>query len=323
MKPLLETVDLIKYFPVGGTFFTKTGKFVKAVDGVSLQIGERENAALVGESGCGKTTMGRLIMRFLEPTSGQIFFNDVDITKLYGNELKDLRRQLQIVFQDPTASLNPRKTVRHALSQPFRLHGLADGVELEERSYRLLDSVGLSPPGLFLERYPHELSGGQRQRIVLARAIALEPQFIVADEPVSALDVSVRAQNLKLMKSLGDRMGLTYLLITHDLGVARSVCSKVFVMYLGTIVEAAETEELFENPLHPYTQALLSAAPIPDPQLARTTTRIVLSGDVPSPISVPPGCRFKTRCSYAFGKCNDEPPLREVHHAHFVACHLH
>ena len=322
MKPVLETVDLIKYFPVEKTFFRKSRKFVRAVDHISIRIGERMNAGLVGESGSGKTTLGRLVLRFLEPTSGQILYDGVDISRLNKEELKEFREQVQMVFQDPTASLNPRKTVRQALSQPFLIHKVADGAKLDEGVYRLLESVELSPPEIFLERYPHELSGGQRQRVVLARAIALEPRFIVADEPVSALDVSIRAQILKLMRDLGERLGLTYLMITHDLGVVRSVCTEVFVMYLGSIVEGAETEELFTHPLHPYTQALISAAPVPDPELARNRERILLTGDVPSPIDVPTGCRFATRCPSASEKCAEETALREARKGHFVACRL-
>jgi len=322
MKALLETVDLVKYFPVAKTFFRKSDRFVKAVDGVSIKTNEGENSALVGESGSGKTTFGRLVMRFLEPTSGKIFLDGVDVNQLDNGATKDFRRRVQMVYQDPQASLNPRKTVWQALSQPFLIHDVARGSELGERVCRLLDSVGLSPPEVFLERYPHELSGGQRQRVVLARALALGPRFVVADEPVSALDVSVRAQALKLMKELGEKMGVAYLLITHDLGVVRSVCSEVFVMYLGKIVEVAETEELFTNPLHPYTQALLSAAPIPDPELARSRKRVLLTGDIPSPIDLPVGCRFRTRCPHACGKLTEEPALQEVGKGHLVACHL-
>jgi len=322
MKILLETIDLVKHFPVTKTLFRKSDRFVRAVDGVSIGIEEGENSALVGESGSGKTTFGRLVMRFLEPTSGKILLERVDISQMDNSAIKKFRRHVQMVYQDPQASLNPRKAVRQALSQPFLIHKVAQGSELDERVRKLLESVGLTPPEIFLERYPHELSGGQRQRVVLARALALEPRFIVADEPVSALDVSVRAQALKLMKELGEKLGVTYLLITHDLGVVRSVCSEVFVMYLGKIVEMAETEELFTNALHPYTKALLSAAPIPDPELARSKKRIILTGDIPSPIDVPAGCRFRTRCPRTCGKRTDEPALHEVGKGHFVACHF-
>jgi oligopeptide/dipeptide ABC transporter ATP-binding protein len=277
----------------------------------------------VGESGCGKTTLGRIILRFIEPTSGQVLFNGVDIHKLKGDEIKDFRKDMQMIFQDPTASLNPRKTVDMAIAQPLQIHGLADGHELNERISQLLDTVGLSPPEQFAKRFPHELSGGQRQRVVVARAVALSPKFIVADEPVSALDVSVRVQILDLMRALGERLGLTYLLVTHDLAIARSMCRKVFVMYLGKIVEMAETEELFNNPMHPYTKALLSASPVPDPRFTRGRTRIILEGDVPSPIDVPAGCRFRTRCARFFSKCVEEPSLEEVTTGHYVACFLY
>jgi len=323
MKPLMETIDLVKHFPVGKTFFTEARSFVRAVDGVSLALGEGKSSALVGESGCGKTTLGRLILRFLEPTSGNILFDGIDISKLNGQELKDLRKRMQMIFQDPTASLNPRKTVSQAIGQPLQIHRSINKSELREHVFQLLDAVGLTPPELFAERLPHELSGGQRQRVVIARAVALHPKFVVADEPVSALDVSVRAQILNLMKELGDRMGLTYLLITHDLAVARSMCMKVFVMYLGEIVETAGTEDVFNNPLHPYTKALISASPIPDPETTRVKKRMVLQGDVPSPINVPSGCRFRTRCSRASARCVEKPVLKEISTGHYVACFLH
>lgn len=321
MKQLLEIVDVVKYFPVGRTFLTKSKSFVRAVDHVSLTVGENETSALVGESGCGKTTLGRLIVRTLEPTSGQILFEGVDISKLNGKELKDARKKIQMIFQDPMASLNPRKTVAEAVARPFEYNGLTDKTELHGRVSQLLDSVGLNPE-LFADRFPHELSGGQRQRVMIARAVALNPRFIVADEPVSALDVSIRAQILNLLKELGDRLGLTYLLVTHDLAVARFMSVKVFVMYLGEIVETARTEELFNNALHPYTQALLSASPIPDPKTTRGRERVILQGDVPSPIEVPTGCRFRTRCPKAFAKCVNKPTLKEVTPSHFVACFL-
>jgi oligopeptide/dipeptide ABC transporter ATP-binding protein len=322
MKPLLETVDVVKYFPVGRTFFTKAKSFVRAVDHVSLTVDENETSALVGESGCGKTTLGRLILRTLEPTSGQILFEGIDITKLEGRELKDMRKRIQMIFQDPMASLNPRKTVAKAVGQPLQYNGLTDKTELHSRVSQLLDSVGLIPE-LFAYRFPHELSGGQRQRVVIARAVALHPKFIVADEPVSALDVSIRAQILNLMKELGDRLGLSYLLVTHDLAVARFMSAKVFVMYLGEIVETTRTEELFNNPLHPYTRALLSASSIPDPKATRGRERVILKGDVPSPIEVPTGCRFRARCPKAFAKCGDRPILKETRPGHYVACFLH
>ena len=323
MTPLIETENLFKYFPVQRTFLSKAKKYVKAVDGVSIRVEQGKNTALVGESGSGKTTLGRLIMHFTEPTSGKIFFEGANITDITRNDLKAFRREIQMVFQDPSASLNPRKTIRQSLTQPFAIHKIGDGREREEHVHRLLESVGLHPPELYLDRYPHEISGGQKQRVVLARAVALKPKFILADEPVSALDVSIRAQVLKLMKSLAEQMRLTYLLITHDLGVVRTVCSSVYVMYLGRVVEVAETEEIFTNPLHPYTQALLASVPIPDPEVAQTIQRTPLKGDLPSPIDIPKGCRFASRCPHVFEKCIEDPPLSEVRKGHYVACWLH
>jgi peptide/nickel transport system ATP-binding protein len=323
MKPILETVDLVKYFPVQGSFLSRSKEYARVIDGISIKVEEGKNTALVGESGSGKTTLGRLIMRFLDPTSGKILFDGVDVTKIKGKQLKSFRREVQMIFQDPSGSLNPRKTIGQSLNQPYRIQKMAAGAERDEMINKLLDSVGLNPPELFLDRYPYELSGGQKQRVVIARAVALRPRFVLADEPVSALDVSVRAQILKLMKSLGEKMGLTYLLITHDLGVVRAVSSSIFVMYLGRVVETVETEELFLHPMHPYTQALLAAAPIPDPELAGANYRVPLAGDPPSPINVPAGCRFATRCPHAFEKCTQDPPLKEVRRDHFVACWLY
>jgi oligopeptide/dipeptide ABC transporter ATP-binding protein len=323
LKPILETVDLVKYFPMQGTFLSRSREYAKVIDGVSIKVEEGKSTAIVGESGSGKTTLGRLIMRFIEPTSGKIIYDGNDITEVRGKKLKAFRREMQMIFQDPSGSLNPRKTIEQLLSQPFRIQKVARGAAREEMISNLLESVGLNPPERFLERYPHELSGGQKQRVVIARAVALRPRFVLADEPVSSLDVSVRAQILKLMNSLQAKMGLTYLMITHDLAVVRAISSTIFVMYLGRVVETVETEELFLHPLHPYTQALIAAAPIPDPELAEATHRVPLAGDPPSPINIPPGCRFAARCPRAFEKCSQDPPLKEVRDNHFVACWLY
>jgi oligopeptide transport system ATP-binding protein len=297
-------------------------QFVKAVDDVSFEISKGENLALVGESGCGKTTTARLILRLLDPTSGSISFAGKNLFDLTEEELRLIRPQLQLVFQDPYASLNPRKTIKQILGKPFSLHTELTKEKIEDEVLRLLEIVGLSPPALFVDRYPHEFSGGQRQRICIARAIALNPSLVVADEPVSALDVSVRAQILNLLKDLQTRLGITYLLITHDLAVVRSVSNRVAVMYLGKLVEVGEVSELFKEPLHPYTEALLSATPIPDPEKSRSREKMILRGDVPSPIDPPPGCRFHTRCPLAMEKCRKlEPQLAGIKGG-LVACHL-
>ena len=321
-ESLVEVKNLKKYFLVKKGLFRRKEQFVKAVDDVSFEISKGENLALVGESGCGKTTTARLVLRVLEPTSGSIIFGGKNLFSITEEEMRLIRPQMQLIFQDPYASLNPRKTIRQILSKPFKLHTDLAKEEIEDKVLHLLEIVGLDPPELYVDRHPHEFSGGQRQRICIARAIALNPSLVVADEPVSALDVSVRAQILNLLKDLQARLGITYLFITHDLAVVRSVSNRVAVMYLGRVVEVGEVSELFKNPLHPYTEALLSATPIRDPERSRSKERIVLRGDVPSPIDPPPGCRFHTRCPLAVEKCRQlEPQLVDVK-GRFVACHL-
>ena len=316
---LVEVKDLVKHFPIRGGVFLKEIASVKAVDGVSLSIGEGETMGLVGESGCGKTTLGRLILRLEEPTAGEIYFQGENILAYGPSRMRALRREMQIVFQDPFSSLNPRKTVAEIVGEPLLVHGIGSRREREERVLSLLEVVGLRQE--HLRRYPHQFSGGQRQRIGVARALALNPKLIVCDEAVSALDVSIQAQVINLLQDLQGEFGLTYLFISHDLSVVEHVSDQVAVMYLGKIVEIAASEELYATPLHPYTQALLSASPIPDPTTRRQ--RIIVKGDVPSPIDPPSGCRFHTRCLYAQEICSrDEPELREVQRDHLAACYF-
>jgi len=321
---LIEVRDLVKHFPLTkGILFRKQVGAVQAVDGVSFDVVEGETLGLVGESGCGKSTTARLLTRLLEPTSGSINYKGQEIARLSRNDLKPLRRDMQMIFQDPYSSLNPRKTVGSIIGEPFVIHEVeSDAGKRKKRVQELMDIVGLNPE--HYNRFPHEFSGGQRQRIGVARAIALKPKLIVADEPVSALDVSIQAQIINLLEELQDELGLTIIFIAHDLSIVRHVCDRIAVMYLGKIVELADADALFAHPRHPYTGALLSAVPIPDPRLAKGRNRQVLGGDVPSPTNPPPACRFHTRCSKAKdGVCNVEEPLLEHKDGgNLAACHF-
>jgi oligopeptide transport system ATP-binding protein len=319
---LLQVQDLVMHFPLTqGIIFQRKVGAVRAVDGLSFSIRKGETMGLVGESGCGKSTTGRAILQLHRPTSGTVQFQGVELTRLKGEPLRKMRRQMQMIFQDPYASLNPRMTVGSIIGEPLDIHNLARGKEKQQRVEELLRVVGLNP--YFANRYPHEFSGGQRQRIGIARALAVNPSFIVCDEPISALDVSIQAQIINLLEELQDEFGLTYLFIAHDLSVVRHISDRIAVMYLGKIVEVADRLELYENPLHPYTKALLSAVPIPDPTIERKRERIILTGDVPSPVAPPPGCRFHTRCPLADTICREqEPEFREVTPGHWAACHF-
>jgi oligopeptide transport system ATP-binding protein len=319
---LLRVENLTKHFPITrGILIQREVGAVQAVDKVNFDIREGETLGLVGESGCGKSTTGRVILQLYRPTAGKVFYRDRDLTELKGEPLRRARRDMQMVFQDPYASLNPRMTVGNIISEPLEVHGIGKGKERRERVQDLLRLVGLSPH--FLNRYPHEFSGGQRQRIGVARALALQPEFMVLDEPISALDVSIQAQVVNLFEELQETFGLTYLFIAHDLSMVRHISDRTAVMYLGKVVELASRDELYNHPLHPYTQALLSAVPIPDPVRERKRERIILEGGVPSPVNPPEGCRFHTRCPLAIDVCSRvEPEWREVAPDHWVACHV-
>ena len=320
-EPLLEVTDLVKHFPIkSGIVVDREVARVRAVDGVSLTLHEGETLGLVGESGCGKSTLCRAILQLTTPTSGSVRFAGQELVGRSRRDLRSMRRQMQMIFQDPFASLNPRKRVGQIVGDPLQLHGLARGAELKRRVQELLDRVGLQAE--HYNRFPHEFSGGQRQRIGIARALALRPRLIVADEPVSALDVSVQAQIINLLEEVQDEFGLSYLFVAHDLGVVRHVSDRVAVMYLGKIVENSGADELYEKPIHPYSNALLSAVPIPDPKRNAARERLVLEGDVPSPIDPPPGCHFHTRCPWATDVCTtDEPALLDHESGHAAACH--
>ncbi|MBG9387435.1 ABC transporter ATP-binding protein [Caenimonas aquaedulcis] len=317
MTALLRADNLVKHFPVQKRMFGKATEVVHAVDGVSFELNAGETMALVGESGCGKSTVGRLVLRLLEPTSGKVWFAGEDLTALPPQEMRAKRRELQMIFQDPYSSLNPRMTVEQTLVEPLRLHGLSPGKH-HERAAELMDLVGLAPQ--YLQRFPHEFSGGQRQRIGIARALAVQPRLVVCDEPVSALDVSIQAQIVNLLQDLQRRLGLAYVFIAHDLAVVKHIASHVAVMYLGHIVEYADKRSLFASPRHPYTQALLSAIPLPEPDAKRE--RVLLQGDVPNPIHPPSGCRFRTRCPYVRERCAQEVPVLRSEGSHSVACHF-
>jgi oligopeptide transport system ATP-binding protein len=318
---LIDVNHLQMYFPVtAGLLVQKKVADVKAVDDVSFFVKKGETLGLVGESGCGKSTTGRAVLQLYKPTAGSVNFDGTELTKLKPKELRRFRRRMQMIFQDPYSSLNPRMNVQSIVAEPMAIHGLHKGSERRDRINYVLNAVGLNP--YFAKRFPHEFSGGQRQRIGIARALAVEPDFIVADEPVSALDVSIQAQIVNLMEDLQQEFNLTYLFIAHDLAVVRHISDRVAVMYLGKVMELANSTELYENPLHPYTKALLSAIPITDPEIERTRERIILTGDVPSPLRPPPGCVFNTRCPIAIEECRERiPEWREVVPEHWVACH--
>lgn len=322
---VINVAKLVKWFPVTkgffSTLFTRRQLFVRAVDDVSFDIKKGEIFGLVGESGSGKTTIGRLVLRLIEPTSGSILFKGQDITALGDSELKPLRRKMQIIFQDPYESLNPRMTVSDIISEPLRVLGGGSEAEIAEQVYKILEAVELTPPEEFILRFPHELSGGQRQRVAVARAFVLNPEFVVADEPVSMLDVSIRAEILNLMTSLVQRFDTSFLYITHDLALARHMCDRIAVMYLGKTMEIGPTDEIVNKSYHPYTRALISAVPVPDPRAKRS--EVVIKGEIPSPINPPSGCRFHTRCPIAEEICKSkEPPLIDHGDQHYAACHL-
>jgi oligopeptide transport system ATP-binding protein len=318
---LLKVDQLVKYFPIMSGVFQRQVGVVHAVDGISFDVRSGETFGLVGESGCGKSTAGRTILQLYRPTSGHVYFGEQDLATLKGEDLRNMRQRMQMIFQDPYASLNPRMTIREIVGEPLMVHGIMKGKEMDDRVNQLLDLVRLNPG--FSSRYPHEFSGGQRQRIGVARALALNPDFICCDEPISALDVSIQAQVINLLEELQEKLGLTYLFIAHDLSMVRHISNRVAVMYLGVLVELATRDDLYEHPLHPYTQALLSAVPVPDPFVEENRKRVILEGDVPSPVNPPSGCRFRTRCPIAEKICAEQvPEWRAVTTDHWVACHL-
>lgn len=315
---IIKVENLKQYFPIKGGFFNKVVGQVKAVDGISLEIKKGETLGIVGESGCGKSTTGRSILQLLKPTEGKVYFKGEDITVMNRKQLRELRTKIQLIFQDPYSSLNGRMTVGNIIGEALIDHKMITKDKLRDRVLEIMDMCGL--PDYYIDRFPNEFSGGQRQRIGIARALALNPEFIVADEPVSALDVSIQAQIINLLVKLQKEKGFTYMFISHDLSVVEHICNRVGVMYLGNMIELADKEELFSNPMHPYTKALLSAIPVPDPTIKRE--RIILQGDLPSPANPPKGCKFHTRCPYATDICKEkEPEYREIKKGHFVACH--
>jgi oligopeptide transport system ATP-binding protein len=320
---LLEVDGLVQHFPLTkGIIFQRQVGAIKAVDGVTFQVKRGETLGLVGESGCGKSTTGRTILQLYKPTAGSVTFRGTDLAKLDGGEMRKMRRYLQMIFQDPYASLNPRMTVGSIIAEPLQIHNVVPKEQRTDRVRQLLETVGLNP--YFANRYPHEFSGGQRQRIGVARALAANPEFIVCDEPVSALDVSIQAQIINLLEDLQAEFGLTYLFIAHDLSIVRHISDRIAVMYLGKFVELADRDALYNDPLHPYTKALLSAVPIPDPVIEKRRERIILTGDVPSPINPPPGCNFHTRCPYVMPVCKEKIPIfADQGGGHYVACHLY
>ena len=320
-EPLIRVQNLKKHFPITAGVFRRQVGMVKAVDGITFDLLPKETLGLVGESGCGKTTAGRTVLSLYTATEGKVYFGQTELTALGGNQLRAVRQKMQMIFQDPQDSLNPRMTVGSIISEPLLEHTKASGLERTERVEELLQAVGLNPK--YMNRYPHEFSGGQRQRIGVARALALNPEFIICDEPIAALDVSIQAQVVNLLEDLQEKFGLTYLFISHDLGMIRHIARRVAVMYLGHIVEIATSQDLYRRPQHPYTQALLSAVPTHDPVREQTRERIILTGDVPSPADPPTGCPFRTRCPSVEAKCAEEvPELKQVDTGHRVACHL-